>query len=87
MGDQLRRIAALPSRVDTLVSRIDRVNANLPAARGRGGRVGRRSGMADAVVAVGLITAGTVLFIVAQPVPAIVAWVASAFVWILSRLR
>lgn len=87
VGDQLRRIAALPSRVDTLVSRIDRVNANLPAARGRGGRVGRRSGMADAVVAVGLITAGTVLFIVAQPVPAIVAWVASGFVWILSRLR
>ena len=33
------------------------------------------------------LTAGTVLFIVAQPVPAIVAWVASAFVWILSRLR
>lgn len=81
IADQVRRLVALPARVDTLVERIERVPSHAVVPLQGHNR------LPDALVTVALLAAGTALYLAAQTGLGIGAWVLAAVVWILGGRR
>ena len=91
--DQLRKLAALPARVDNVLGKFERGDLAVTVKYGPEQRAAQRAlpaalrGLANSLVAVALLAVGTVLYLNAQPALGIAGWVLAAGVWLFGVTR
>lgn len=91
--DQLRKLAALPARVDNVLGKFERGDLAVTVKYGPEQRAAQRAlpaalrGLANSLVAVALLATGTVLYLNAQPALGIAGWVLAAGVWLFGVAR
>ena len=91
--DQLRRLALLPARLDAVLGKFERGELTVtirhaPDTRNTGPDLPSAvRGLSNSLVVIGLVAAGTLLYLNAQPTLGIAGWALAGVVWVLGVVR
>lgn len=91
--DQLRKLAALPARVDNVLGKFERGDLAVTVKYGAEQRAAQQAlpvalgRLANSLVVIALLAAGTALYLNAQPTLGIAGWVLAAGVWLFGVAR